>query len=386
MEKPENISPKPKTGKLGRLNNHKFLAGWAVTIVALFIWLWVSGINPFDMRNTWIQGTIPQSTLLLEAQKLYTEQIQNLITALILIIGSAAGALTLDNAYRRTNIQDLESETNRDRLNTDIFSRAIEQLGSESAATRLGAIFSLESLAQDELDRMADGSLVEQISETLAAFVRNSRNVLQIDAMRENEKQERIFGAHIGGGGQVEPNFPGLPIDISAAVNVLARTIPYDKRPSIGPENGIDLSVSDLSGLNLPLGADLRRFNFSGCRLTRMTAEQARFEETIIDDADISKSYLKYSEFDNCSGRGTKFSSSNLTHAKFYGAAFSNVSFDGTALELSQFSKAVLSNCFFAGAGLRDADFSDARIILPNDLTSSQLAECAALPEIGPVN
>lgn len=159
--------------KLGSISwfakEHQYaLVLWCIFVLLTDLFFLSQQIDLLDISDTWITAD-PRNETTISA---YTEQLKTVSAASLFLVGSLVGAITLGNALKRTKLQDTEAETNRDRLNADIYSRAVEQLGAGSVASRLGAIFSLEGLALSEMDRNADGRLPEQCFETLAAFVR----------------------------------------------------------------------------------------------------------------------------------------------------------------------------------------------------------------------
>jgi hypothetical protein len=82
---------------------------------------------------------------------------------------------------------------------TDRFTRAIEQLGSETSHVRMGGIFALERIARDSPDESA------YVVDTLAAFVR-----------------ERLPAHSVGAGGHVRTLEVRAP-DAQAALTILCR-------------------------------------------------------------------------------------------------------------------------------------------------------------------
>ena len=288
---------------------------WFVALAVLVLWSCQSGVYLWRLKHTWITASP------IDDAKLYTEQLRNFIGALLLLTGSFVGAITLGNSLKRTALQDAERETNRDSLNSNIFAKAIDQLGSDKIATRLGAIYSLESLAIEETERLADGSLVEQISETLAAFVREQSR--EIRSLRKKSIDD----------------IEDVREDIEAAVSVLARSIPVQKRPKIFDSDGVNLRGAYLRGISLPEKSDLSNFNFSDADLQNSKLRSTIVSSCLLDRADLSNSDFKFANlsesffretnftkarFDNADLAGSNFEGANFTNANFLGADVSN--------------------------------------------------------------
>jgi len=130
---------------------------------------------------------------------------------------------------------------------TDRFTKAIDQLGSEKKAVRIGGIFALERIARDSLMDKNANYTIQSIAYTLATFIRESQPRA---AVHES--------AYI----------PMLKIrapDVQAAMTVLCRSPLCDYRV-----NADNASLHDLRRTDLRLDlsrTDLRRASLSGARL-----------------------------------------------------------------------------------------------------------------------
>ena len=120
---------------------------------------------------------------------------------------------------------------------TERFTRAIEQLGHEEMAIRLGGIYALERIAKDsEKDH-------GPIMEVLTAYVREKANKLKLDVLRVAERP---------------------PTDIQATLTVISRRKTTDIKRL---DDFFDLTNTHLAGVAL-YEADLSGANLSGARLT----------------------------------------------------------------------------------------------------------------------
>ena len=69
----------------------------------------------------------------------------------------------------------------------------------------------------------------------------------------------------LAGGGEL---LDRLRVDFAAIVLVLARSIPFARRPSLDSGTGVDLQNAKLARLEMPDGSDLRGFNLKGAELS----------------------------------------------------------------------------------------------------------------------
>lgn len=160
---------------------------------------------------------------------------------------------------------------------TDRFTKAIDQLGSNNKAVRIGGIFALERIARDSLKEKSAGYTLQSIAYTLATFVRESQPVAEI---------------------QDSSYIPMLKIrapDVQAAMTVLCRSPLCDGRVNASNAELRNLNRTDL---RLDLSRiDLRRASLSGARLdgvnlwgTRL--EGANLRRAHLRCAGLSDSYL----------------------------------------------------------------------------------------------
>jgi uncharacterized protein YjbI with pentapeptide repeats len=251
----------------------------------------------------------------------------------ISIVAGAGGAAALLLAARRQRTTELTLiETKHDateRRTTELYSAAIDQLGSDKAAVRLGGLYALERLAQDHVPHR------QTIVEVMCAYLRMPlvgadsdvpEEGLELAALQRTLAEERRVR--------------------HAAQHILCSHL-RPKRDDTGtPTNDrfwpdIDLYLA---------GATLRHLNFSGCHARSVVFNDAHLEGAPMFDGAV---------FDDAAS----FINARMDHAVLYGATF-----HGPAL----FSRASLADAFFSearftgaakfdNAGLADTDFSGVR-------------------------
>jgi hypothetical protein len=173
----------------------------------------------------------------------------------------------------------------QDRQITEQYTHAVEQLGSNQLAVRLGAIYALERIAKDsERDHWP-------IMEILTAYVRGHApwEPMDVDPWEDQRLQDEILQA------------PPLAIDIQAILTVLGRrTRTYGK----GEDRRLNLSYTDLHEV------DLRGANLVGADLSC-----ANFLSAALDGADLRGANLFNSVFRTPFWSGAQLQKANLRGA-----------------------------------------------------------------------
>ncbi len=182
---------------------------------------------------------------------------------------------------------------------TERFSAAVEQLGHEQTAVRIGGIYALERIAQDSpRDHWS-------IMEVLAAFVRDHRSLAADKIPKINQPSHN---------------------DIQSAITVLGR-----RNTRRDPDRiFLYLSDSDLRGLSFStgdyrtirfIGSDLRKANFYGASLQnakfwKATLTNAKFHKANLSGATLEATDLQGADLRHCNLRGTNLLNANLKNAR----------------------------------------------------------------------
>ena len=230
------------------------------------------------------------------------------------------------------------------------FLEAVKLLWSDSAAVRLGGVYSLESLARES---HAD---LPRILDTLCAFVRLSKGkrgpaaadiagaftvLCRIHrAIRENTHMlaEEIRYQQI------------LRIDLSGATLNGARVfLPALAGAELGAASFIE---SRLYGGSLS-GAQMQR-----AKLSRAMCQTTNFEKADLTDADCSGADFTLSSFKGCRLKGCNLTGSNLRHCDLRGADLSGALLDGAILEKAKYDSGTQLPTGFDVSG-RQMDFVD---------------------------
>lgn len=210
---------------------------------------------------------------------------------IVAIAVAALGALTtiavglLNFRMQLQSLQLMESTQITDR-----FAYAINQLGSDNKAVRIGGVFALERIARDsQQDR-------PNIASTLAAFIRESQPAAAV---------------------QAQSYVPMLKLrapDVQAAMTVLCRSPLCNERLNANGNDLLDLSRTDLRRASLQ-GAHLELVNLGGARLEGANLRGAHLQGTVLSRANLGQVDPQSLEYQF----GADLSDADLTGAELFG-------------------------------------------------------------------
>jgi hypothetical protein len=268
------------------------------------------------------------------------------------LLQALAGAFLLLGLYFTARTLQL----NREGQITERFTRAIDQLGDDGVAVRLGGIYALERLAVDsQKDR-------ETIFEVLAAYIRERSRPDESESgcgrAADTDDEEQSQEQHVD-----------AREDVRAAATVLGR------RKTTARDRPLDLRGANLASMNLQK-ADFALANLGGANLEGAFLEGANFWRAGFEGANLNDAYLSNAIFEDGYLRSASFvkaffgganlvraylGHANLVNADLGWANLSGATFDGAHLEDANFSGAILVDANFASATISRADFTEAR-------------------------
>ena len=228
-------------------------------------------------------------------------EVENRLSAKIELVQTSAqiilGVLllgTLYVAWKRASAAERTVEVAQESQITERFTRAIEQLGSDKMAIRLGGIYALERIAKDsEKDHW-------QVVEVLTAYVReNSRSSGNFDQPR-----------------------PLLLVntEIQAVLKVLGRrNTEYEN-----PNQRLNLWMTDLRGAELE-GAVFRRADFRFADLHNVVFWKSDLRGALLYGANLTDTVLEGADLSGANISGADLSGANLKGADLKGADLSGV-------------------------------------------------------------
>ncbi|WP_028313351.1 pentapeptide repeat-containing protein [Desulfatibacillum aliphaticivorans] len=266
-------------------------------------------------------------------------------------LGGLAALVAAILAFRRMRATERQLEATEDGQVTERYTKAIEQLGSENMAVRLGGIYALERIANEcDIEKKND---YWTVMEVLTAFLRmNSQaNIVKSETSSkvpikpaESQDQENDLGS---------PCAP-LAADLLAIVEVIRRR-----------------KYSYNNGESFPL--DLSKTNLHAANFTEANLHMAKFIMSDLTGADFTNGNLSGAKFSGGRFTGADFLYADLTNARFFdvdltraffldanltGAVFSRVDLKNAELIGGDFSMARFNAADLSGATLFDADLT----------------------------
>ncbi|MBD1844549.1 pentapeptide repeat-containing protein [Cyanobacteria bacterium FACHB-63] len=235
-----------------------------------------------------------------------------------------------------------ERQLNTERMVTDRFAKAVEQLGSPDIHVRLGAIYALERIAKDS--PKDHGTVME----VLTAYIRNKSPVPEEWQYAKPEERKPL---------------PKVTTDVQSALTVLGRRDVQNDTTGIGP----DLSDTNLSEASLD-NANFSRASFNRANLTGARILGGDFRGTYFRKADLTVARLD-----------SKFESANFTEADLYGANLSEGDFTKANFHSVNFTLARLydedGSANLQGANLTRADLSGVDFEKAKNITPEQIKQ-----------
>jgi uncharacterized protein YjbI with pentapeptide repeats len=237
---------------------------------------------------------------------------------------------------------------------TDRFTKAVEQLGSDSLTVRLGGLYALERIGKDSPDDQA--AVVEIVSAFIrhqAAWEKGNR-----PANLDESQLRKLSIVTPSGGEALVPSVRGMQslarIDVQSAVTVLGRCGWTAARHT-------DLSNTDLRGANL-YGAALQEAVFVKTHFEWADLRRAQLGGTRLEGAFLTEARLE----------GAQLAGANLDFAYLTRAALSGADLSSARLSGTDLSRAVLADAKLAGAELAGAKLAGASL-RGADLTRANL-------------
>ena len=257
-------------------------------------------------------------------------------------IATFAAAIGLFMTYRNAS---LDRQLSQERLVTDRFAKAVEQIGSKEEEVIIGGIYSLERITKDSpKDQWT-------IMEVLTAFVRKNSSIPPEIVILEQGSEEQLKAL-----AKLRP----VNIQVQAALTVIGRRdLERDYTSDEDSEQNIkrlDLSTSNLNFADFG-SADLRSANLSLVGLYRADLRSADLRSANLTDADLRSANLTDADL-----RSASLSFVNLDHAKLKDVNLESADLRGANLSLASLYRANLRSADFIGADLMNANLNDANL------------------------
>ena len=282
--------------------------------------------------------------------------VKTIISALGLIATLFAGIGLFVNYLN----SQAEMQLIQERLITERFSKAVEQIGNPKEEVVIGGIYSLERIAKDSpKDQWT-------IMEVLTSYIRKNSpipsNIQQLEPAARQKALEKL---------------PSVSIPVQAALTVIGRRkVENDQAGDNLAETTdsnkikfLDLKRTNLRGANLNqanlIGAYLIRANLNQANLNEANLERAYLnqanlnqaslygadlEGAILEGADLNRAYLEGADLN-----GADLNGANLNGANLYGANLNRANLNGANLNRANLYGANLNEAYLYGAYLYGA-------------------------------
>ncbi len=312
----------------------------------------------------------------LTAEKLFELRIHSLaarieaIKTLAILFGGSAILLNIyygaerAELFEKNTLAAIQSvEVSEAGKVSDRFTKAIEELGSDNLAIRLGGIYALEQMAnKNEREHWT-------IVQILTAFVREkaSKKIVELPNSEELRSEE-----------DKEPGSK-LAIDIQAALTVIGRR---------DAKNEQEDQIVDLRNTNIA-GADIRKANLQrailtesnligtilfGANLVGAILFKANLQEAILFGAQLREAILTESNLQEVVLTEANLQGAILWKANLQGANLREANLQGAILFGANLQNANLTEANLQGAILTEADLKGAILDKTEGLEQEQIA------------
>ncbi|MEA2738700.1 MAG: hypothetical protein QOH05_2007, partial [Acetobacteraceae bacterium] len=253
----------------------------------------------------------------------------------------------------------LKAEKPTDHLpsTTELFSRAVEQLGSSKVQVCLGGIYTLERISRES--RQDYGAVME----ILTALVRQRAPWHEPDAGAPGQPTRRRDGV-IGR----KSSRSERPADVAAALAVIMRRESVDRDHE---ETRLDLRRTNLKGASL-IHAPLRRANLFAANLIEADLTSADLRRANLRRANLSRANVIGANLSRANMSGSNLSGANFRAADLSGAIISWADLSGVILYGANLREATIIEAQLCGATLHGADFRGADLS-GSDISAAEL-------------
>ncbi|NCR71666.1 MAG: pentapeptide repeat-containing protein [Microcystis aeruginosa LG13-12] len=259
--------------------------------------------------------------------------VKTIISALGLIATLLAGIGLIVNYFN----SQAEMQLTQQRLITERFSKAVEQIGNNKEEVVIGGIYSLERIAKDSpKDQWT-------IMEVLTSYIRkNSPIPSNIQQLEPEERQKAL------------EKLPSVSIPVQAALTVIGR------RKVENDQAGDNLA--ETTNPNKIKILDLSRTNLRGADLNEANLNRANLSGANLFGANLKGAYLYGAYLNRANLSGANLFGANLKGANLYGAYLYGANLSGANLNRANLKGANLYGAYLYGANLIGANLNRANL------------------------
>ncbi|WP_430013189.1 pentapeptide repeat-containing protein [Microcystis ichthyoblabe FBCC-A1114] len=305
------------------------------------------------------------------------EVVKTIISALGLIATLSAGIGLFVNYLN----SQAERQLIQERLITERFSKAVEQIGNTKEEVVIGGIYSLERIAKDSpKDQWT-------IMEVLTSYIRKNSPIPSNIQQLEPEEREKAL-----------EKLPSVSIPVQAALTVIGRRKVENDQAGDNLAETTDsnkIKILDLSRTNLREanligaylnGANLNLANLNGANLNRANLNRANLNGAELYRANLNGANLKGANLNEANLIGANLKGANLNGAELYranlnGAILYRANLNGANLNGANLNGAILYRANLNGANLNGANLNGAEGLNPEQIKSACFWEKAIYTE-----
>ena len=223
------------------------------------------------------------------------------------------------------------------------FKDAIQLLGSEQTATRLGGIYALHHLAIETKGNYKSYTL--SVFNILCSYIRQKTNEKEYMELHCKTNKDGTFDKN---------NKPS--IEIQTIIDLLFKEVNKDYEPCY---KGLiaNLSYSNLCGANF-FYAHCQEANFLEANFEGSNFKYANCYKTNFRGADFSQTHCLNTDFREAICEGSWFVNSNCQYANFSGAFCASIDFFDSNCEGADFSEAHCEGANFNETNFKETNFS----------------------------
>ncbi|WP_440997544.1 pentapeptide repeat-containing protein [Arhodomonas sp. SL1] len=325
---------------------------FAVSILAVVFVAWLFGvwsaIGALRDQAVRVFAVIEQTPLPERPPPDPSQAFRNLLWGISALGGALVAVAGLLLAGWRSYTQARAAQIENRRVETETFARAIEHLGNDDFAIRLGAILSLESLARES------PRLHQPIMEAFCAYIREKRPWPPLTVTSEQENATE----HQDGDDETPAARGEGPESSSVGVG----------------DTGTTRFPADLQAILTAIGRRERRHESSrawlllrNTDLRRADLSYAHFEDIDLGGAQLEVATLSYTHLDNGCLEGSHLECAGLIRTRLQFANLQGAHLEGAGLLSAELEGADLSgvhleNAMIAATNLKGADLTGAHL------------------------
>ena len=230
-------------------------------------------------------------------------------------------------AHIQADTSRLQADIAQRRLLNERYERGAEMLGSDVLSVRLGGIYTLRRLAEENPEQY-----YVQVMELLCAFVRNPTG-------KERGANPQNFDDDL------EEMVPVTREDVEAVMNTIGRRSEAELQYELAGNFRLDLHGSDLGGISIE--------NMKWCKLN---LRGANLSYAKLNQVDLSDSDLEAVRMDRSRLRGVNLRRTNLRYANLFDTSAIYADFTLSDLRDARMIYMRLVNTILVGADLRNSE------------------------------